>query len=116
MIRVTYCRSCIANYDIPDFRTNVTLYTTWETVAQISGESSTGSGSGYPGIGATRTTSSEEISCKDGKMCWATASRLYPFVVIAKRAQHEARNWQDSLCEEGSVREQQRHFGSDTSG
>ena len=47
-------------------------------VAQILGKISTGSGSGYPGISAVRTTSLAGTCCKDRKLRWATASRLYP--------------------------------------
>ena len=43
----------------------------------MSGKSSTGSGSGYPGIGAIRTKSPAETYCKDGKVRRATASKLY---------------------------------------
>jgi hypothetical protein len=77
-ISVVNCRSYISQWDIPDLTEIVTLCTTWQTAVHISGESSTSSGSGNPGIGAIRTTLSADIPCKDGKVRWATTSRFYP--------------------------------------
>jgi len=118
---VTDCHGYIANRDIPDSKTIVTVCTTWQTVVQISGKSSTGSVSGDPGMGAIRTTSPAETYRKDGKVRWATASRLYPWRrldVIAKRAQRDASvyNWHDSPRDGGSESEIQRHSYRGTSG
>jgi uncharacterized surface anchored protein len=71
-------RDNIENRDIPDSREIVTECTSRQMAVQTSGDNSTGSGSGYPGIGAIKTTSLAETCCKDGKVRWATESRLYP--------------------------------------
>src|SRR6266404_3236553 len=56
----------------------VTVCTTVQTVAQISGASSTGLGSGYPGMGADRTTSLAEMFCKGRNVRLATTTRSCP--------------------------------------
>lgn len=98
------------NCHTPDFREIVTVGTVWQTVFQIAGRISTGSVSGYPGIGAFRTISLAEASCKDGKVRWEMAKRLYrDFDVIAKRtprcAQCDVCDLHDSPRNKGSDRE-----------